>query len=107
MKMMKMRKSVVAAMMLLGLVVAPVAASVSLADDPPAAAQGGGIEAVRLQSPAGQFIDHHRRVHAARQQHSNPLIFQLGPTPSSIVINHISFRLTKKFACKDTTFSAN
>ena len=42
MKMMKMRKSVVAAMMLLGLVVAPVAASVSLADDPAPAAQGGG-----------------------------------------------------------------
>ena len=45
MKMMKMRKSVVAAMMLLGLVVAPVAASVSLAQDPApaaAAAAGGG-----------------------------------------------------------------
>ena len=42
MKMMKMRKSVVAAMMLLGLVVAPVAASISLADDPAPAAQGGG-----------------------------------------------------------------
>ena len=42
MKTMKMRKSVVAAMMLLGLVVAPVAASISLADDPAPAAQGGG-----------------------------------------------------------------
>ena len=43
MKMMKMRKSVVAAMRLFGLVVAPVAASVSLADDPaPAAAAAGG-----------------------------------------------------------------
>ena len=46
MKMMKMRKRVVAAMMLLGLVVAPVAASVSLADDPaPAAAEQGSTEA--------------------------------------------------------------
>ena len=46
MKMMKMRKSVVAAMMLLGLVVAPVAASVALADDPaPAAAEQGSTEA--------------------------------------------------------------
>lgn len=42
MKMMKMRKSVVAAMMLLGLVVAPVAASVSLADDPAPAAEAAG-----------------------------------------------------------------
>ena len=62
------------------------------------------IEAVRLQSPAGQFIDHHRRVHAARQQHSNPLIFQLGPTPSSIVINHISFRLTRSSPAKIRLF---
>ena len=45
MKMMKMRKSVVAAMMLLGLVVAPVAASVALADDPAPAAEQGGAEA--------------------------------------------------------------
>ena len=41
MNMKKMRKSVVAAMMLLGLVVAPVAASISLADDPPAAGNAG------------------------------------------------------------------
>ena len=45
MKMMKMRKSVVAAMMLLGLVVAPVAASVALADDPAPAAEAGNAEA--------------------------------------------------------------
>ena len=56
MKMMKMRKSVVAAMMLLGLVVAPVAASISLADDAtPAAqaAQGGGD----LVDASGKSVD--------------------------------------------------
>ena len=42
MKMMKMRKSVVAAMMLLGLVVAPVAASVALADGEAQTQQGSG-----------------------------------------------------------------
>lgn len=52
MKMMKMRKSVVAAMMLLGLVVAPVAASVSLADDPAPATQGGGGDLVETGSGA-------------------------------------------------------
>ena len=52
MKMMKMRKSVVAAMMLLGLVVAPVAASVSLADDPAPAAQSGGSDLVETGSGA-------------------------------------------------------
>ena len=53
MKMMKMRKSVVAAMMLLGLVVAPVAASISLADDPAPAAQGGGD----LVDASGKTVD--------------------------------------------------
>ena len=50
MKMMKMRKSVVAAMMLLGLVVAPVAASVSLADNPAPAAQSGDGDLVKTDS---------------------------------------------------------
>ena len=44
MKMMKIRKSVVAAMMLFGLIVAPVAASISLADDPPAQEQSASTE---------------------------------------------------------------
>ena len=69
MKMMKMRKSVVAAMMLFGLVVAPVAASVSLADDPaPAAAAAGGGDLVdengkpvdgseKKKSGPGGFVD--------------------------------------------------
>ena len=66
MKMMKMRKSVVAAMMLLGLVVAPVAASISLADDPAPAAQGGGdlvdasgkpVDAEQKKSGGSGFMD--------------------------------------------------
>ena len=54
MKMMKMRKSVVAAMMLLGLVVAPVAASVSLADDPPATTEQAGAEAPKKEGGESQ-----------------------------------------------------
>ena len=54
MKMMKMRKSVVAAMMLLGLVVAPVAASVSLADDPPATTEQAGAEAPKKEGDESQ-----------------------------------------------------
>ncbi len=53
MKMKKMRKSVVAAMMLLGLIVAPVAASISLADDPAPTAQGGGD----LVDASGKAVD--------------------------------------------------
>ncbi len=51
MKIKKMRKCVVAALMLLGLVVAPVAASVSLADDPPKTeqAQQAGSEGLEKQ----------------------------------------------------------
>ena len=51
MKMMKMRKSVVAAMMLLGLVVAPVAASVSLADGEAQAQQGSGLTSTEDGKP--------------------------------------------------------
>ena len=66
MNMKKMRKSVVAAMMLLGLVVAPVAASVSLADDPAPAASGnagltdsatGGAVKEEKKSGPGGFVD--------------------------------------------------
>ena len=50
MKMMKMRKSVVAAMMLLGLVVAPVVASVSLAQDAaPAATEQAAADAPKAE----------------------------------------------------------
>ncbi len=55
MNMKKMQKSVMAAVMMLGLVVAPVAASVSMAQDaaPAAAAQGGGD----LVDASGKAVD--------------------------------------------------
>ena len=68
MKMLKIRKSVVAAMMLLGLIGAPIAASVALAEDakaPAAAGGAGGLEKTEGGEPvdkgapkkSGGFID--------------------------------------------------
>ena len=34
------------------------------------------IETIGMQSAAGQFIDHHRTIHAAREQHRNSLVLK-------------------------------